>query len=243
MRPLLVLIALTALVSPALADEPSKPGTISISGKGEVTAAPDTAFITSGVTTDAKTAREALTANTRAMSDLIAALKEAAIDAKDIQTSGFSVAPQYVYANKPDANGYTPPPAISGYQVQNSVSVRVRKIAGLGDVLDKMVTVGANTIGGISFSVDDPAKLLDGARKAAFADAKAKASVYTEAAGIDLGRIVSISEGEDNPPAPRPMMMKAMASDAAAPVPVEAGQLTYDVNVAVEWELKTSPAN
>ena len=100
------------------------------------------------------------------------------------------------------------------------------------------------TLSGIAFSVDDPAKLLDDARKAAFADARAKANIYTEAAGIGLGRVIAISETENNPPVPQPYMMKAMASDAAAaPVPVEAGQLTYDVNVSVEWEIKDTPAN
>src|SRR5439155_12851948 len=141
-------------------------------------------------------------------------LKSFNIDPKDIQTSGFSVNPQYIYPEK-DATGATPPPVIAGYQVQNGVTVTVRKLPDLGKILDGIVGVGANTINGIPFSVDDPGKLLDEARKAAFADAQAKAKIYIAAAGVELGRIVSITE---NPPdnQPRPFAMKAMTLAAPA---------------------------
>ena len=234
--------ALTTAALPAFADDTAtKPGTISIQGVGEVVAAPDTASVNAGVMTLGKTAKEALAANTTAVAALIGALKGFNIAPKDIQTSGFSVNPQYIYPEKA-ADGSTPPPVIAGYQVQNGVNVTVHNLPDLGKILDGIVSVGANTINGVTFTVDDPSKLLDEARKAAFANAEAKAKIYATAAGIGLGRILSISEdSSDN--APRPMAMKAMAFAAdAAPVPVEAGQLNYDVNVAVEWELN-APAN
>jgi uncharacterized protein YggE len=172
------------------------------------------------------------------MADLVAALKTAGIDPKDIQTSGFSVQPQYIYSDAKDANGYTRPPAISGYQVANSVTLKVKKLAELGAILDQMVTVGANTVSGISFSVADPAMLYQQARKAAFAEAKSKADTYSEAATLALGGIVSINEQSGTVP-PQPYMMKAMTMDAAAAprVPVEAGQVTYSIDVAVQWKL------
>jgi len=242
MRPFLPVVSLAILAGlslPAFADNAAPTPTISIQGRGEVVAAPDTAGVTAGVTTQGATAREALDANTKAMASLIATLKTAGIEAKDIQTSDFSVNPQYVYPDK-DANGVTPPPSITGYIVQNGVSVKIRKLANLGDILDKIVTAGSNTINGVSFSVDDPAKLLDEARKAAFADAAGKAKTYADAAGVGLGTIISISEGSDVSP-PQPVMFRAMAAKAdAAPVPVEAGQLTFDVNASVVWALKTS---
>src|SRR5919106_632690 len=102
----------TALTFPAFAQ-----GTISIVGMGEVTAAPDTAYVMSGVTTQGATAREALDANNAAMTALIATLKAAGIEERDIQTSGFSVSPNYVYTDERDANGYTLPPKINGYSV------------------------------------------------------------------------------------------------------------------------------
>lgn len=236
--PILSLSLLAAVSLPAWAADPvTAPRTISIEGKGEVATVPDTAFVNAGVTTTGKTAREALDANTRAMADLIATLKTAGVQPADIQTSGFSVNPQYLYPER-DAAGNTPPPRITGYQVQNGVDVRVRKLGDLGTILDQIVTVGANTINGVSFSVDDPKRLLEEARKAAFADAEAKARTYADAAGAGLGEVLSISE-TSGPIPPRPVLYKTMAAPAAdSAVPVEAGQLTYDVNVAVQWALQ-----
>lgn len=101
------------------------------------------------------------------MTELLETLKAAGIEPRDIQTSGFSVNPNYVYSDARDANGYQLPPKINGYQVYNTVTVRVRDLNSLGSVLDKAVNVGANTINGVSFSVADPSKLYDEARKAA----------------------------------------------------------------------------
>lgn len=233
----LPLLAFLAIAAPAAADDSVRPGQISLVGQGQVSAAPDMARVTSGVVTQAKTARDALDANTAAMTQLVDVLKQADIAEKDIQTSGFSVQPQYVYSDKRDENGYTPPPRIVGYQVTNSVTVVVRKLDDLGAVLDKAVTVGANSISGISFDVSDTSAILDEARKQAVADALAKARLYTGAAGIGLGRIVSISE--TGAPQPQPEMFKtvrAMAADSA-PVPVQAGELTYGATVSVTWEL------
>lgn len=224
-----------AFAMPALADDDS---TMMMTGHGEVTAAPDTAVITSGVTTEGETARAALDANTKAMSQLIDTLKAANIEARDIQTSNFSVNPNYVYSDERDANGYSKPPKISGYQVSNSVTVRVRDLPSLGQVLDKAVTVGANTINGVSFTVADPSKLYDEARKAAFADAREKAELYAEVAGVGLSRILSIGETQNFSQPPQPYMMKqAMVDVSAAPVPVQAGEMSFSVNVQVQWEL------
>lgn len=216
---------------------PAYAGAITIEGHGEVRAAPDMALINSGVATQGATAREALDANTAAMAELIAAIKEAGIEARDIQTSGFSVSPNYVYTDARDENGYSLPPKINGYQVSNTVTVAVRQLDQLGSILDKSVNVGANTINGISFSVADPSKLYNDARAAAFADAKAKAELYAGVAGATLGELESISESQGYS-APQPYPMYARADMAAsAPVPVEAGEMTFSIAVNVEWEL------
>jgi uncharacterized protein YggE len=236
MRRLAALVPFALLASLAL---PAYAGTISIDGRGEVLAAPDMAQINSGVTTQAATAREALDANTEAMTALIAELKASGIEARDIQTSGFSVNPNYVYTDERDENGYSLPPKINGYQVSNTVTVTVRKLDTLGAILDKSVTIGANTVNGISFSVADPSKLYDEARKAAFSDARAKAELYASAAGGTLDEIKSISEAQGfNSPQPYPMYARAeMAASAAAPV--EAGELAFAITVNVQWELDT----
>ncbi|MCR6635033.1 SIMPL domain-containing protein [Devosia sp.] len=224
-------LALLAAAVPALA------GTITIEGRGEVRAAPDMALINSGVTTQGSTAREALDANTAAMAELIAALKETGIEARDIQTSGFSVNPNYVYSDARDENGYTLPPKINGYQVSNTVTVAVRDLEELGSILDKSVNVGANTINGVSFSVSDPTELYNEARKAAFADARSKAELYATAANATLGELEAISESQNiNSPIPMPMYARADVA-SAAPVPVEAGEMTFSIGVNVQWEL------
>lgn len=225
---------LATLSAPALA------GSITIEGRGEVTAKPDMAQINSGVTSQGANAREALDANSAAMAELIAALKEAGIEARDIQTSGFSVNPNYVYSDARDANGYTLPPKIEGYQVANSVTVTVRDLDALGSILDKSVTVGANTINGVTFAVADPSDLYDEARKAAFEDARAKAELYATAAGGKLDDIESISETQGFN-APQPVAMYSMRAEAqSADVPVEGGELTFAINVNVQWELDTA---
>jgi len=224
-------LALLATAVPAFA------GSIIIDGQGEVRAAPDMAMISSGVTTQGSTAREALDANTAAMAELIAALKAEGIEARDIQTSGFSVNPNYVYSDARDEHGYSLPPKINGYQVSNTVTVAVRDLAELGSILDKSVTVGANTINGVSFSVADPSELYDQARKAAFADARKKAELYAAAAGAKLGELEAITESQGyNAPQPYPMYARAEVA-ASAPVPVEAGEMSFTITVKVEWDL------
>lgn len=230
-----VILAAALAPLPALADDPGP--TIAVTGHGEVMAAPDTAYITSGVTTRGETAAAALEANSLAMQDILETLTAAGIAERDIQTSNFSVNPNYVYSDSRDEEGYTRPPRIDGYQVSNTVTVRVRDLDSLGAVLDRAVSVGANTINGISFTIDDPSELLDHARKSAFSDARAKAELYAEEAGVDLEGLYSITEISGATP-PRPLAMEAQAFDrAAASVPIAQGELSFSINVQVVWEL------
>lgn len=226
----------TFLAAPALAQSAPSLPTIAVDGQGEVTASPDTAYVTSGVTTQAATAREALDANTTAMTQLIDTLKAAGIEERDIQTSGFSVSPNYVYSDVRDALGYSQPPKINGYTVSNTVNVRVRDIDILGAVLDQSVSVGANTINGISFAVADPGDLYDEARKLAFEDARAKARLYAEAAGVELKSIRTLSESQGYAP-PQPYMMREAALSSDKAVPIQSGELTFSINVQVTWEI------
>ena len=225
------LAGLLAAVSPALADGGKMPRIISLSGHGEVRSAPDLAFVTSGVVTQGNTAAEALAANTKAMNDLFAALKEAGIEPKDVQTSNFSVQPRYDYNN-----GQAP--KLVGYDVNNNVAVTVRKVTDLGPLLDKLVQSGSNQITGVSFQVSKPDEAMDEARKLAAEDATRKAKVYAKAMGVELGEVIQVSEGTAFQP-PMPMVRGlAMKADAAAPVPVAAGEQTLAVDVSVTFEIK-----
>jgi uncharacterized protein YggE len=232
-------VLLLSLTAPALAQSNTeKKGIIDIQAAGEVVTKPDMAQVTSGVVTDGETARDALSANTAAMEQLVDILKQAGIEDRDIQTSNFSVSPRYVYSNRKDANGYDLPPKIVGYQVSNNVSVRVRDLAILGQVLDKAVTVGANTISNINFGVSDTSELLNTAREQAMANAVAKAKLYAKAAGVELGRVMTISEqGGSRPQVYAKAMRASSTMSESAPVPVQGGELTYSINVSVRWEL------
>jgi hypothetical protein len=221
--------------TPLAAEENARQPTITMSGHGDISAAPDTAHISTGVVSEAKTAREALTANNTAMEKVIAELKKAGIEARDLQTSNFSVQPQYYHPPR-DRNGPIEPPRIVGYQVSNTLRVRVRDLARLGAILDVTVSQGANQLNGIAFSIDDPEALLAKARKAAMEDAIARATTYAEAAGVALGRVLSISENSG--PRPVPMVARMRAEDAAAAVPIEAGEQSIQAQVQVTWELR-----
>lgn len=229
-------LAAAALIGPRQgisATDSALPRIISVSGTGDVKTRPDMASISSGVMTEGATAQLALSKNNEAMTAVINALKAAGIGEDDIQTSNFSVSPVY----PPYQPNQTTAPRISGYQVSNQVTARVKDLKKLGTTLDALVRAGSNQIGGISFDVDEPKPFLDDARKKAVADARAKAELYAAAAGVSLGRVVQISEsgGIINPP---PMYaMREMAAKANS-VPIAAGQQTISANVSITYEIQ-----
>ncbi|MEP3276597.1 MAG: SIMPL domain-containing protein [Stappiaceae bacterium] len=233
--PLLAISFALAPVSSSFAqaaDANEQTAQISITGTGHVQATPDMATVTSGVVSDAKSARDALNENSKSMNAIIDKIKSAGIDAKDIQTSGFNISPNY---NNSKSN-YSGSASIDGYRVFNNVTVRVRDLAKLGDLLDTMVTEGANNISGINFIVSEADTLSDEARKKAVANAKRKAELYAAASGVKLGRVLSINEGGGFQPVQgRALRMEAMASSDAPPI--EQGQQTLTTSVNMVWEI------
>lgn len=228
--------ALALAAMPAMAEGADTRSIISVTASGKTSLAPDIAFLTLTVLRDAPTARDALTANNAAMAEVLAAMKAFGIEDRDLQTTGFSINPVYVYPRPEEPQT---PPKITGYQVQNGLSVRVRDLARLGEVLDKAVSLGVNSGGQVSFGNDNPDEALQAARVSAMKNAVAKANVLVEAAGAKLGKIVSISENFDQP-YPQPIMAKAMMADAMpAPesVPMAGGENTYSITVSVQFEI------
>jgi uncharacterized protein len=220
-------------VAPAFSEDAKLTRTISISGHGEVSAVPDHAVINIGVISSAPTAREALDANTKAMSELMALLKKAGIEAKDLQTSNFSVGPRYSYDN----NNSGQPPKIVGYDVNNMLMVNVRKVAELGELLDVAVSSGSNLINGITFSVAKPEAMLDEARKIAVADARRKAEIYASAGGFALGEVLTVTEGTAVGPQP-PVFYGRAAKAEAADVPIAQGEQSLSVDVNITYAIK-----
>ena len=221
-----------ACFSPTQAEEAKLLRSISLSGHGEVHMVPDMAMVTVGVVSSAPAARDALDANTKSMAAIMAALKAAQIEMRDVQTSNFTVNPRYDYGLN---NGQ--PPKMVGYDVSNNVTVTVRKLENLGAVLDEMVSAGSNQINGVSFQVSKPEAATDEARKLAVEDAQRKAKIYAGASGVALGNIISISEGGGYQP-PTPVFAKAMRSEGAADVPMAQGEQAIGADVNIVWEIK-----
>jgi uncharacterized protein YggE len=224
-------IAGMLLAAPVLA-QTMPPAVISVTGEATVSVPPDLAQIDGGVTTEAKTAREASDANNAAMGKVLLALKGAGIDEKDFQTARLSLQPQ-------TAPNRTGPSAIVGYRASNRVTLRLRDVTKVASVIDTLVAAGANDIGGINFMVSQASKLLDEAREQAIADARRKAEIYAKAAGVTLGAPISISEAG----APGPILYRKMAAGMAASAPVAQGEETLAVTVGVSWAIKPAQSS
>ena len=227
MRLLPVLGLSTALLMP-LAAWADTSGTLTVTGSATVNVVPDMATITLGVTTMGDTAASAMAANNEAVSGVIARLIAAKVADRDMQTSNLSLNPNWV------ANAAGDGQVIKGYVASNLLTVRIKALETTGTVLDAAITDGANTLNGLTFGLANPRPTEDEARKAAVADAMARAKVLADAAGAKLGLIQSITEGGAAEPGPLPMF-KAM--DAAA-VPVAAGEVGISANVTIVWALK-----
>jgi uncharacterized protein YggE len=204
--------------------------TITVSGHGSVDVTPDIAHLEMGVQATAPASQEALDQVAAKSETLVESLKALGIAARDIQTSGLNLWPQY------DNDGQQ----ITGYQGSVSVSITARDIDELGTVIDGVsALVGDNlTLGGIWFDYDDPESVLADARTAAIANARERAAQYAAAAGADVGEIVRISETVAGGPVPlEAEFSRASAGDVAADVAIEPGRQELSVDVSVVFEM------
>ncbi|WP_244486661.1 SIMPL domain-containing protein [Aureimonas sp. Leaf324] len=233
-----------AFASPVLAqDAPPPPAPpparVSVSGEGLARGAPDLAVTQLTVMRSAATAADALGQVNTAMDAVRGAMPSFGVEARDLQTSGFQISPQYRYDNRSD--GTQAPPVLTGYEVRNTLSVKVRDLAKLGELLDRAVQLGVNEGGSISFQIEDDAALRDAARRDAVARARSSATVLAEAAGLKLGRVVTIEDtasGFVPLPPPMPMGEMRMMANSSAKVPVEAGENTISAQVRIVYELQ-----
>lgn len=213
-------------VSAAVAQEDTR--RVTVSGVGTVEAVPDMATISLGVTTDAPGAREAIDANSRAMAGVLERLSTLDVAKRDIQTQGFSVSPRW-------ENRSNQQPRITGFVAQNRVMVRVRDLAALGGILDTVARDGANSFNGLSFGLQEPGPAQDEARRAAVSEARRKAELYAEAAGVTLGPLMQLGEADfAAQPMPMARAEMAMVSDA---VPVAAGELSITARVTLVYAI------
>lgn len=235
MRSALALLAMLALSAPAAAHVQPAPLSadatlLSVSAQAEASRAPDIATVSAGVVTQAADGNAAMRQNAELMNKVLAAIRAAGVADKDVQTSGIHLSPQYHYQENQ-------PPRISGYQASNTVSVKLRDVARMGQVLDALAASGANQIRGPSFGLDDPEPLYDQARLQALEQARARAQTYARALGMKVRRVVSISEGGGGIHPPMPVVMARAADAAYESTPVAAGETSVSVSLDVVFEL------
>jgi len=225
-----VALLLAVFALPAAAQE-LPPPSLTVTGEGHVSAAPDIAVITLAVVAEAKTAQDALASNAKDMTAVIAEVKAAGIGDRDIATSGLSVEPVYSDPEKsPDGRA-----TITGYRVSNQITVRVRELSVSGALLDAVVKAGANRVAGIAFEIDGIEALRDQAIEAAILEAKRKADLMAKAAGVTLGPIRSLNTSDAGMPFYR---MEARAMSAAAPqTPIMGGEQTVTVSATVVYDI------
>lgn len=206
--------------------------TLTLTGEGIAEAKPELAVVQVGVAVTAKVAKDALAENSRLLAAALNAAKEAGIEPRDLQTSGLSLRPDIVRAEK------WPHREVIGYQVNNLVTMRVRDISKLGALLDRLVVLGINDIRNISFAVANPAPLIEQARAAAIKDVMEKAQKAAEAANLRIVRVLELGEAGVEAPRPVRTMYVAPAANAPRPeVPVEAGELLYRARVNAVFEI------
>ena len=226
----ILIIALTGCGPSTITLQPqSIQRTITVTGTGLVTLTPDIAYISIGVHSQDASASVATTDNNTKSQAVIDAIKGFGVEAKDIQTTNFSIYPQQQY----DPNG-----KLTGiiYMVDNTVYVTVRDLTKLGDMLDGTVRAGANNINNISFDVADKTAALSQARLAAVAEARKQADELTGATGVTLGEVQTISYNDYTPPVA--IQYARADSMSASSVPVQAGSMQISTTVTIVYLLK-----
>ncbi|HEY7294313.1 MAG TPA: SIMPL domain-containing protein [Dehalococcoidia bacterium] len=215
-----VLLSSLAVVSAQTAPS-APPPSITVSGQATASQPPDTATIFGSVISDAETPAAATDANSRTLTAVISALKALGVTDADIQTSGFSVSPQYSYT-QPEPGQPTPPPQIVGYEAVNGLSVQTKNLQGIGDLFAAMAGAGATNLNGPQYSIADPEQLRIQAISAATQDALQKARAAAAALGVQLGPVLSVTEGFTNAPPPpaAPVAARPAPAPTVAPPPI-----------------------
>jgi len=207
--------------------------TVSFNGEGKVVAKPDIAKVNLSIVTDALTSKIAQDENSKKSKALTDYLKKQNIDDKDIKTTGYNIYPQYKYSQ------YGGQPTITGYQVNQSMEIKVRDLDKVSNILDGVVSAGANQVNGLSFEIDNPDALKAEARAKAIADAKQKANELQSQVGISLGKIVNFSENTGGYPGPVyfDAQAKGMGGGGGGPS-VPTGENEITVSVSITYQIK-----
>jgi uncharacterized protein len=203
--------------------------TITVTGTGLVTITPDIAYINIGVHSQDASATAATADNGAKAQAVIAAIKALGVADKDIQTTNFSISPQQQYDKDGNMTGII-------YMVDNVVTVTVRDLTKLGDLLDASVTAGANSINSISFDLADKTDALSQARSAAVTNAKQQADQLTSATGVSLGDVQTISYYDNT--APITVQYSRLDAAAGGGTPIQSGSMQISTTVTIVYGIK-----
>lgn len=237
MRSLWLLILLAFPVVTLAHDETTPPtSTLTVSETGIVQHAPDTAFVTFGLETAGKSLAEAQKRNSTAMSKVMDRLRDLQIEQERIQTSSFTVSPQYRPPSNRPADTVPTSPEIIGYIVSNMVTVEIRVLDRVGTVIEEVLKAGANSFQGLHWGLREEQAVRLSALKQAAAKAREKASVLSEALHVKLVRVFSVTEGGQMIRPPMPMARMAMEA-SAGDVPISSGELKIEATVTLVYEI------
>ncbi len=204
----------------------------SVSADGKVTAVPDIAEVNLGFTTTSPTVSAAQNQANQTINNVSGAVKKLGINEKDIRTTNYNLRPDYDYNAKPQR--------ITGYSIDVNLAVKVRDFAKINQVIDAGTANGANTVGNLNFTFDDPEKYKSQARKIAIDNARKKAGDIANTAGINLGKLVNVSENYADYPRPLMALDKAsgIGGGGAAPTQIEPGSSEVSVTVTLSYETR-----
>lgn len=208
--------------------ENAAPRVITVQGEGQVSVVPDMAQVSIGVETRAANAAEAMAGTSEKMAALMAVATEAGVEARDQQTSNLNLHTDLRHMN----NGQ--PPQVMGYVATNMLTIRLRDLDSAPQILDQLVSAGANQLHGVQFTVQDPKPHLDEARQLAVADALAKAALYAQAAGVETGDVLRIEEPQSSDGGVYGLARMEMVASAGVPMSAGEQNISASINLVIE---------
>ena len=209
---------------------------LTVSETGMIPQAPDTAFVTFGLETAGKSLTEAQRRNSSIMSKVMERLRDLQIDKERIQTSSFTVSPQYRPPSNRPADAPPAPPEIIGYLVSNMMTVEIRVLDKVGTVIEEVLKAGANNFQGLHWGLHDEQAVRLSALKQAAGKARQKAAVLSEALHVKLVRVLSVNEG-GHVVRPAVAMARMALESSAGDVPISSGELKVEATVTLIYEI------
>lgn len=213
-----------------------------VSGQGKIAVEPDLVLLSIGVESSGSTVNEANSEASGAMDAIVKALNDAGVEDRDIQTTSFNIYPQYEYREELESGIRRSKQILVGYRVNNSATIKVRDLDGVGEIIDDVVTAGGDStrVNNIRFTVEDPKPMMTQLREEAVADALAKAQHFADLTGVGLGRLVFVSESGSTAPMVQNFdqrMAFAEAASSFAP-PISGGELDLTLNVQTVFAIQ-----